>query len=209
MKRIIVILFLSLLLFKSSVRATLPLTGKLIAIDIGHGGLDIGSSYQNIYEKDINLAIGKKLEKVLSRNGASVIMIRDGDYDLASPNAKRRKKSDFDNRIKLINESNANLYLSIHTNYLSDNSYYGAQVFYDKDNMKLANYIQARLNTITYPRSIKKMPNIYMYQHLNINGVLIEVGFISNNYERNKLINDSYQNEIAKLICYGVIDFFK
>ena len=209
MKRIIIVLLISLLLFITSVSASLPLSGKLIVIDIGHGGKDMGTSYQDIYEKDINLAIGKKLEQQLSKNGASIIMTRDDDYDLSSPDAKRRKKSDFDNRIKLINESNADLYLSIHTNYLNDSSYYGAQVFYDNNNYKLANDIQARLNTITYPRSVKKIPNIYMYQYLKIKGVLIEVGFLSNEYERTNLLKETYQQSIAEQICLGLIDYYK
>ena len=209
MKRIILVLFISLLLFITSVKASLPLSGKYIVIDVGHGGIDMGSSYNDIYEKDINLSISKKLEAVLSKNGASVIMTRDEDYDLSSPNVSRRKKSDFDNRIKLINESNADIYISIHTNYLKDTSYYGAQVFYYGNNSKLANCIQARLNTISYPREAKVMPNVYMYQYLNIKGVLIEVGFLSNDYERKNLINESYQLKLSEQINMGIIDFFK
>ncbi len=203
------ILSLCFLLSLTCVRASLPLTGKIIILDIGHGGDDPGASYQNILEKDLNLAIGLELEKELSRNGASVILTREGDYDLASPNATRRKKSDFDNRIDLINKSKADVYLSIHINYLEDSSYYGGQIFYyGEENKKIAETLQTEFNTISYPRSIKPMPNIYMYRHLKIPGVLVECGFISNKKEREKLITPAYQKEIAKSLTKGLIMYF-
>lgn len=203
------ILSLCFLLSLTCVRASLPLTGKIIILDIGHGGDDPGTSYQNILEKDLNLAIGLELEKELSRNGASVILTREGDYDLSSPNALRRKKSDFDNRIDLINKSKANVYLSIHINYLEDTSYYGGQIFYyGEENKKLAEFLQSEFNTISYPRSIKPMPNIYMYRRLKIPGVLVECGFISNKKEREKLITPAYQKEIAKSLTKGLVNYF-
>lgn len=208
MKKIF-ILSLCFLLSLTCVRASLPLTGKIIILDIGHGGDDPGTSYQNILEKDLNLAIGLELEKELSRNGASVILTREGDYDISSPNASRRKKSDFDNRIDLINKSKANVYLSIHINYLEDTSYYGGQIFYyGEENKKLAEFLQSEFNTISYPRSIKPMPNIYMYRRLKIPGVLVECGFISNKKEREKLITPAYQKEIAKVLTQGLVNYF-
>lgn len=208
MKKIF-ILSLCFLLSLTCVRASLPLTGKIIILDIGHGGDDPGTSYQNILEKDLNLAIGLELEKELSRNGASVILTREGDYDLSSPNAHRRKKSDFDNRIDLINKSKANVYLSIHINYLEDTSYYGGQIFYyGEENKKLAEFLQSEFNTISYPRSIKPMPNIYMYRRLKIPGVLVECGFISNKKEIEKLITPAYQKEIAKVLTQGLVNYF-
>ena len=190
-------------------RASLPLSGKLIVIDVGHGGDDPGTSYQNVLEKDLNLQISHALEETIIKNGASVILTRDGDYDLSTPNAKRRKKSDFDNRIDLINNSKADLYVSIHINYLDDKSYYGGQIFYyGEENKKLAENLQSQFNKISYPRSIKPMPNIYMYRRLKITGVLVECGFISNKKEREKLITPAYQKEIAKSLTEGLILYF-
>lgn len=209
MKRIVFILLLCLLLFITSVNASLPLSGKLIVIDVGHGSRDMGTSYNEILEKNLNLSISKQLEKELIKNGASIILSREGDYDLSSPNSKRRKRSDFDNRIKYINESSADMYLSIHINYLKDKSYSGAQVFYQRENKKLAEDIQKELNNISYPRSIKKMPEVYMYDKLNIKGVLIECGFISNYEERNKLQASEYQELLSKAITKGIINYYK
>ena len=209
MKRIIFILLLCLCLFIGGVNATLPLSGKLIIIDVGHGAKDMGTSYGGLLEKDLNLSISKQIEQELIKNGASVVLTRENDYDLSSPNSNRRKKSDFDNRIKYINESNANLYLSIHINYLSDKSYSGAQVFYLIENKKIAEEIQKELNNISFPRSIKKMPDVYMYNKLRIKGVLIECGFISNNKERENLQSNDYQYKLAKAITNGIINYYK
>ena len=151
------------------------LVGKVIVIDIGHGGKDSGTVYKDIKEKDINLSIGLKLKKELIKYGVEVIMTREGDYDLSSPNALRRKKSDFDNRIKLINESNADMYISIHINYLDNAKYYGGQVFYTEDNLELASAIQSEMiEQLKSPLKELVLDNdIYMYKKLDIPGVLV------------------------------------
>lgn len=206
------LLFLVLIGFFSTIQAKvhIPLVGKVVVVDAGHGGADPGTLYGSIYEKNINLSISKYLKDVLEKGGATVFLTRDGDYDLAKPNAMYRKKSDFDNRIKLINESKADLYLSIHLNYLNDSSYYGPQVFYQKGNEKLATKIQHSLNKKTKTdRNIKPIPkDTYMYRQLNVSGVLVECGFLSNAKEREKLNTTSYQQQLAKAIYEGIILYF-
>lgn len=200
----------TLIFYSLKVEAVLPLTGRTIIIDPGHGSKDPGTSYGKIYEKDINLNISLYLQKELGSLGANVILTRDGDYDLSRPNATYRKKSDFDNRIKIINESNADIYLSIHLNYLSDSSYYGPQVFYNNDNKELAETIQNIMNTnLNGDRKIKKIPNsTYMYDKLKVPGVLIECGFLSNGKERNLLKTKEYQQKVASSIAQGVREYF-
>ena len=179
----VILLILLSLIIVSKTLAKLPLEGKTIVLDAGHGGLDPGTMYQNIYEKDINLAIVLALENELKELGAKVILTRSGDYDLAKPKAKWRKKSDFDNRINLINNSNADLYLSIHLNYLENKKYYGPQVFYNEKEainkdiaLKLQEFLNQELKT---DREVKLIPNrTYMYDKLTIPGVLIECGFL-------------------------------
>lgn len=186
------------------------LIGKRIIIDVGHGGKDSGTVYDDIKEKDLNLSIALKLKEELIMNGVDVIMTRDGDYDLALPNANRRKKSDFDNRIEMINDSGANMYLSIHINYLGNAKYYGAQVFYTKGNNDIADYIQEEfINDLKSPMNSRILSNdIYMYKKLNIPGVLIECGFLSNSKERKLLIDDSYQYKIVRSIVKGLINYY-
>lgn len=214
MKKYFIVLFTFfigvLIMYSLKVEAVMPLTGKIIVIDPGHGLEDPGTSYGNVYEKNINLSIGLFLEKELGSMGAEVILTRDGDYDLSTPNAKYRKKSDFDNRIKLINESNADLYLSIHLNYLSDSNYYGPQVFFPMDNKLLAESIQNSMNEFTKStRKIKKIPtDTYMYNKIKVPGVLIECGFLSNAKERELLQKEDYQKDLVKSIVKGVLEYF-
>lgn len=193
-----------------SAKGTVPLRGKLIIIDAGHGGIDPGTVYGDIYEKTLNLKISLELKRAIENYGGSVIMIREGDYDLSSPTAMFRKKSDFDNRIKVINDSGADLYLSIHMNYLMDGSYFGPQVFYKNNDEILAEQLQKQLNTASGGnRNIKIMPSdTYMYKRINISGALIECGFLSNANEREKLNTEKYRQEIAKAITNALAIYF-
>ena len=186
------------------------LMGKRIVIDPGHGGADSGTLYGDILEKDLNLAISLKLRDALVAKGVDVILVRDNDYDLSDANAKRRKKSDFDNRINLINNSNADLYISIHMNFLNNSKYYGAQVFYLEGNEILANSIQnVFINDLKSPLHEKSLSNdLYMYKKLNIPGVLIECGFLSNSNERNRLVSSDYQDKIVNSIVKGLLRYY-
>lgn len=181
------------------------LSSLTIILDAGHGGKDVGASYKDIYEKDINLNITLILKQELERMGAEVLLIRDGDYDLSIPNATRRKRSDFDNRIKIINESNGDFYLSIHLNYFNNSVYKGAQVFYNKtfeENEILAKNIQEQLNK---ERKIKQLDSkLYMYNKLKIPGVLIECGFLSNPTDRTNLQNDKYIKKMSQNIIQAL-----
>ena len=151
------------------------------------------------------------MQEELSKEGAIVSLTRDDDYDLSTPRANYRKRSDFDNRIKKINESKADMYVSIHINYLSDSNYKGPQVFYNKENEELAKVIQEEMNKdLKGNREVKKIPsNTYMYNKLNVPGVLIECGFLSNPSERELLINSSYQKKVAESIAKGIVLSYK
>ena len=186
------------------------LVGKVIVLDAGHGGKDKGSNFGNVYESDINLSLVIKLKNALNKHGVDVILTRDGDYDLSSPDASRRKKSDFDNRIDLINNSGADMYLSIHMNYLIDSRYYGAQVFYTEENKELASLLQDSLiRYVESPLREKELSNsIYMYKKLTVSGILIECGFISNTNERNMLVTDEYQEKIVESIIDGFVNYY-
>lgn len=209
-KLLLSFIIMFLLLFNLPVKADLPLQGKVIVVDAGHGGKDPGTSYQEIFEKDINLKIALNLEKYLSEYGATVILTRDSDADLSYGETNHRKKTDFDNRIKIINNKYTDMYLSIHLNYLTNAKYYGAQVFYNKDNYELATSIQEYLNNnLKSNREVKEIPtSTYMYKKLEKPGVLIECGFLSNNEERAKLITEEYQNKLAKTIADSLVKYY-
>lgn len=198
--------------FVSAEESNLPLLGKVIYIDPGHGGIDPGAMYMNIKEAPINLEISQKLEDSLTKKGAIVYMTRYGNYDLSIPNANNHKRSDLNQRIKLINDSNCSLYLSIHLNADTSESWYGAQVFYDdinSENVILADFLQKEFSkTLKSKRQIKQISNLYLYRKAERPGVLVEVGFLSNSNERYLLRQNSYQQKIADTITSGVINYF-
>ena len=193
--------------------SSLPLLGKVIYIDAGHGGKDPGAISGNIYEKDINLELSFKLQEVLEKNGAIVYMTRYGDYDLSSNNTSLRKRSDLSRRVRIINESSADMYISIHLNALTSSSWSGAQVFYDdinEDNEKIAKVIQEQFKLdLKTNRDYKKITDRYMYERVNVKGVLIEAGFITNPNERYLLKQDNYQEKVANSICKAIIKYFE
>ena len=197
--------------FVSAKENDLPLLDKIIYVDPGHGGIDPGAIYKNIKEAPINLEISKKLADALAEKGAIVYLTRYDDYDLSIPNSNNHKRSDLNQRIKLINESDCSLFLSIHLNADISESWYGAQVFYDdvnSENVVLAEYLQKEFSSsLNSRRNIKQISNLYLYRKALRPGVLVEVGFLSNSNERYLLRQDSYQKKIADTITTGVINY--
>lgn len=187
------------------------LLGKTIYLDPGHGGRDSGAVYKNIYEKDINLVITKKIEKHLTSKGATVYLTREKDIDLSTTN-KNKKRSDLSNRAKLINKSNADIYISIHLNYIENSKWQGLQIFYNNKNKEnkiiadnLTSYLKETSSNIREP---KKENIYYMYKQINIPGVLIELGFLSNPNDRYRLTTEEYQEKTAMSISNAIEKYF-
>lgn len=211
---IIVMMFLFALVFNiiKADNSNLPLFGKVIYIDPGHGGLDPGALYGGIKEKDINLEISKKLDNGLTKLGAIVYMTRDGDYDLSAIRTNNRKRSDLSRRVNLINKSKCDIFLSIHLNAEDTNSWKGAQVFYDdinSSNKKLAMVLQQQLKRdLKTSRKIKKVDKLYLQKRIIVPGVLIEIGFLSNPNERYLLKSNNYQEKVVNSITKGILLYF-
>ena len=213
MKKYLTILLLSVLLFSitfvkaNTIKTDLRLLGKVIYLDPGHGGTDPGAVYKDIYEKDITLSICNKLKNILEMEGAIVYMTRYDDYDLSN-STYNRKKRDLNNRAKVINESMADMYISIHLNSINSSTWRGAQVFYDdvnKSNKELAQLLQSKLNK---ERKIKEIDDMLMNRKIKIPGVLIEVGFLSNPNDRYLLKDPNYQYELSNKIKESIIEYF-
>ncbi len=192
---------------------TFPLFGKFIILDPGHGADDPGSTYKDEYEKDYNLDFAHTLKKTLEKYGATVILTRSGDYDLSNPKAPRRKRSDFNNRIALIEGDDPDIYLSLHMNFLNDSRYRGSQVFYSQVNPvneHLAATLQEHLNSFfSFSKDYKKIGNDkYLFKNISVPGVLIEYGFLSNYKDRTNLKKESYRTELSEAIVSGLIDYF-
>ena len=207
-----IVLLMSLQFVDARVKPKKPLSGKIITVDPGHGGRDAGTSYQGLYEKDLNLEISKVLKKVLEKAGAKVYMIRNDDSDLSSKWDSAKKRGDLYRRILKIQENKSDLYLSIHINYHYYSSVSGAEVLYhpiNPNNLVLAESIMNEFkNDLKTDRKVIKT-NLYLYSNMRVPGVLIECGFISNPNERYLLQKESYQEKISNSITKGVENYFK
>jgi len=185
------------------------LLGKIIYIDPGHGGLDPGAIYKEIKESEINLSISKTLKEELEKYGATVYLTRNGNYDLSENNTQNKKRNDLTARSRLINESNCDMYISIHLNSDSSPTWYGAQVFYtnkNAENKKIAEIVQKLLKeNLNTKREAKTIKNTYLYERIKRPGILVEAGFISNPNERYLLNKTEYQQKIANVLTKGII----
>ncbi len=205
--------------FSDSVSVTADVK-PIIIVDPGHGGEDGGTqAADGTLEKEINLAIGLKINEILKQNGFTTVMSRDGDYmiyDEASSTQREKKVSDIKNRMKLI-EANGNcILLSVHQNYFTESQYSGTQVFYSKNNEQsklLAESIQKCVVEALQPdnrRQIKESgTDIYLLYHSMVPSVMVECGFMSNKAEADKLKNDDYQQEMAQAIVDGLIRYLE
>ncbi|WP_223595813.1 N-acetylmuramoyl-L-alanine amidase CwlD [Neobacillus bataviensis] len=194
----------------------LPLSGKIILLDPGHGGPDGGAGTGKTLEKDIALDITLKVRDLLQQQGALVVMTRDTDKDLADDDTKgysRRKVEDLKKRLKMINDSDNDFFVSIHLNAIPSSRWSGAQTFYaphHKENAKAAKFIQEELrkNLGNTNRKAKPISQVYILKNAKKPGVLVEVGFLSNPAEKENLKKESYQEKIAESIYRGVIRYF-
>lgn len=195
----------------------LPLSGRIIILDPGHGGVDGGAvANSGLLEKDIALDISLKLRDYLQESGALVLMTREGDHDLAAEDVKgyrNRKVSDLKRRVELINETGSDMFISLHLNSIPSPKWSGAQTFYNRsvpDNELAAKFVQAELtrNLENTKREAKPISNIYLLDKAAIPGMLIEVGFLSNPQEASMLSKEEYQDKVAASIYQGLLRYY-
>jgi len=183
-----------------------------VILDPGHGGWDPGKvAVDDTLEKDINLAIAKKVETKLKKNGITVVMTREDDNGLYSENASNKKAEDMKKRVEMINDSQPVLVVSIHQNSYSDASVKGAQVFYyssSKESKKIAESMQELLREVDEgnTRQAKADSTYYMLKKTEVPTIIVECGFLSNAEDVAKLKDKTYQDDMAETICKGIIE---
>lgn len=197
-------------------RAEKSRMNKTIVIDCGHGGFDAGKvGINGALEKEINLSIGKKLQKLLEENGAIVLMTREEDAGLYDEQEENKKQQDMKRRVQIMNDSGADIAISIHQNSYTEESVKGPQVFYyetSAEATKLAGALQQSLNeklNVLRPREIKGNTTYYVLCKTQIPTVIVECGFLSNEEEAEKLVQEEYQQQIAEAILGGIVDYFE
>ena len=174
-------------------------------------------SSDGVTEAETNLKIALKLQNLLETSGSTVILTRSDEnaiYDLDSKTLRQKKVSDIRNRVKIGNESSADIFVSIHLNKIPQQQYWGWQCFYQNGNEesnKLAKQIQENLNDAIQKdnkRVAMKLDTAYIMKHVEIPISIVECGFLSNAEEEKQLLDDEYQNRLAWGIYNGITDYF-
>lgn len=192
-----------------------------IVVDAGHGGEDGGCvSEDGVLEKDINLEVAKKVSEILSVMGYSTVMTRTEDkmlYDMYGDNAEGRKKTyDLKNRLRFAEENGADMFVSIHMNKFPEEKYSGLQVYYSKncpESRQIASVVQSFNKSYLQKdneREIKEAgKNIYVMDRIKIPAVLVECGFLSNETEKELLVDDKYRKELGFTVAAALASYME
>ncbi len=156
------------------------------------------------------LEIALYLRDYLQQGGARVIMTREEDKDFLLPAAGPKKRLDFSNRLKIVEDGGADLIVSIHANYISSPRWRGSQAFFQdgcNEGKNIAESIQAELTRVLQNTDrLARSGNYYMLRESSMPGAVVEVGFFSNPQEAALLGRADYQKKMAWAIYLGIIN---
>ena len=213
---VIIVMFASLAAIKNNVAEVNSNKNYLVVIDPGHGwpdGGEVGES--GVLESDINLSVSKTVEKELEKAGVGVVMTREDEnaiYPDENATVREKKRADMRERVKIINESGADMAVSIHMNFFGIEKYSGPQLFCpDNSDASLVAATQIKNAIIAdigehCTREIKEVTGgIFVLENAKVPMVLAECGFLSNKEEEKLLTNPAYQEKMGKAIAKGII----
>lgn len=185
-------------------RGVRPHSGKVVVIDPGHGGYEPGAIHGGIKEKDLNLDIALRLEKLLKNEGITVHMTRRNDSYV-----------NLYSRSGLANQVNAHMLVSIHNNADSYNTSGTMTLYYPGAAMKrngltskdLAAIIQKELSSYLGTRNIGiiSRTNLAVLRTSKVPAVIVEVGYMTNKNELAKLNTAEYRQKAAEGIKNGIL----
>ena len=186
----------------------------VVVIDAGHGGNDPGKvGVDGSLEKDINLQIAMRLKAYLEQSDVDVVMTREEDIGLYSEEDSNKKMADMRERCRIIEESGAELVVSIHQNSYHEEYVSGGQVFYYEGSEKgkrLAEILQERFTYVLGEgnrRKAKANGNYYLLLHVTCPIVIAECGFLSNWNEAAMLQREDYQDRVAWTLHMGILEY--
>ena len=194
-----------------------PLCGKTVLLDAGHGGDDPGAvgTESGVGEAELNLDVTLELKRLLELLGATVQLTRADENGLynADGSGGSRKNQDMANRGKLIRQSGADVFVSIHMNTFDKRQYWGTQVFYAKNSVQgelLAGAIQQSVAQTVQPLNRReiKIGDFYVLNAAHQPAVLIECGFLSNKQEETLLLDAQYRYSLAHAFAMGIVEYF-
>lgn len=185
-----------------------------VLIDAGHGGIDGGTHYGTILEKDINLAISRKLYLLLCSKGIAAVLNRTGDYALSEENrwhaTRSRHRRDLSQRSSLPNDIAASIFVSIHVNWSKRGNNRGPLVLHRKDGRSalLASFLQDSLNKQQKARrAARDEGRFHVLNAVKAPSVIIETGFLSDAGDRRMLTTPRGQTRVAEAIANGIIAY--
>jgi N-acetylmuramoyl-L-alanine amidase len=181
-----------------------------VVVDPGHGGVDVGAEYDNLFEKDLNLKISKYMVDNLRYNGCRVIFTRNTDVELDKLVTK-----DLNIRANLANDENADIFVSVHINSNTANEYNGVSTYYyddvnynQKDKSKLAGAIQKELlENGTWKDMGIHGEDLAVLRLTKMPSALVECGFITNYEDRNRLSSDDTLVSFGLSISKGIMKY--
>jgi len=186
--------------FPSIIPSKTPIESKVVVIDAGHGGSDYGAIREGVNEKDINLDISKRIAAILIKKGYQVHQVRIDDQTVS-----------LEDRVAFSESIKPDVFISVHVNASVKEEINGVETHYYKDNsIQLAKTIHNNLlnQTKAKDRGLFKS-KFYVINHTTAPAILVEVGFISNQHERNELLGEKRKQATAKAIAEGLIEYFK
>lgn len=178
---------------------------RIIILDPGHGGKDPGAVNGSYAEKRIALAVAEIVKNKLENDGATVYMTR---YDDTYPTLQ--------DRVDFAHAHYADIFVSIHVNAASSSSARGTETYYSisaNDNEKEDNSLATNINNEIvnqadmYNRGVKR-EDYYVIRHSVFPSVLVELGFITNSGDLNKLVNSDYQEIFGNAIYQGIVNYY-
>lgn len=192
------------------------LASRVIVVDPGHGGADPGVvGKSGALEKEITLAVSRRLAENLAQSGGMVLLTRESDSDLSDPvtaGLTAKKREDLERRVAIANDNRADLYISVHVNSSPAAGRSGARVYYQQDAVqggKAGRHIQTELsrvikNTARQPAAV----DYYITRNTSMAAVVVEAGYISNETEEKLLLDPAYQGKLAWAIYAGAVKYF-
>lgn len=185
-----------------------PLNGKIIVVDPGHGGNDAGAiGPNNIVEKNVTLAIAHDLQELLSKDGATVIMTRTSDRNVA--NGEASDIEELQARANIANQANADLFISIHTDSFAEEGSGTTTYFSSGSDSSLAHFVQSSMVSQLKLYDRGSLPSdYYVLRHTNMPAILTEAAFISNPEEEKLLAKRDFKKKVAAGIYNGIKQYF-
>lgn len=190
----------------------LPLAGRTVCIDPGHGGPDTGAiGPTGVREKDVNLAVALGVRDRLTAQGARVVMTRDTDRSVASPDADQA--TELQARCDIATRARADIFVSVHSNAAEKPSANGMETYHARQASD-ASVLLARSVFASMDEKIELRPrgvfpaNFYVIHKATMPAELTEMAFVTNPVEEQLLASSDFQARMAEAITGGVVAYF-